>query len=221
MFEELFQNKKPIEDKLLAYGFTVDKDFYRYSTDISNHSFQLNITVNRQGNVQTHLTDYDTKDDFILYSAPNASGAFIQKIKADIERILRQIADTCFQPNVFKNAFSLRVIRYIKEKYGDELEFLWKKFPTNAIWRRKDNRKWYGALLTITQDKLGLNCSEKVEIIDLRALPEEIETLIDHEKIFPGYHMNKKHWITICLDGSVPLNEIFKRIDDSYLLSQK
>lgn len=37
-------------------------------------------------------------------------------------------------------------IEYVRKKYGDELEFLWTKFPDNAAWRRKDNRKWYGVL---------------------------------------------------------------------------
>jgi predicted DNA-binding protein (MmcQ/YjbR family) len=34
--------------------------------------------------------------------------------------------------------------------------------------------------------------------------------------VTPGYHMNKKHWNTIILDGSVPDKEIFEWIDHSY-----
>jgi predicted DNA-binding protein (MmcQ/YjbR family) len=34
--------------------------------------------------------------------------------------------------------------------------------------------------------------------------------------VIPGYHMNKKHWNTILVDGSVPDREIFKWIDHSY-----
>jgi predicted DNA-binding protein (MmcQ/YjbR family) len=34
--------------------------------------------------------------------------------------------------------------------------------------------------------------------------------------VLPGYHMNKKHWNTIILDGSVPDNLIFRWIDHSY-----
>jgi predicted DNA-binding protein (MmcQ/YjbR family) len=37
----------------------------------------------------------------------------------------------------------------------------------------------------------------------------------------PGYHMNKKHWNTIILDGSVPDKEIFSWIDHSYNLVAK
>jgi predicted DNA-binding protein (MmcQ/YjbR family) len=39
--------------------------------------------------------------------------------------------------------------------------------------------------------------------------------------ILPGYHMNKKHWNTIFLDGSVPDAELTDMIDDSYDLVVK
>ncbi len=95
------------------------------------------------------------------------------------------------------------------------------KHPDNAIWRRKDTRKWYGALLTVSKRKLGLEDDDMVEIVDLRIPPEELEALIDGQRYYPGYHMNKKHWFTMCLDGSVPIKEICRRIDESYRLAEK
>jgi predicted DNA-binding protein (MmcQ/YjbR family) len=37
-----------------------------------------------------------------------------------------------------------------------------------------------------------------------------------YKAVQPGYHMNKKHWNTIFLDGSIPDDEIFAMISDSY-----
>jgi predicted DNA-binding protein (MmcQ/YjbR family) len=37
-----------------------------------------------------------------------------------------------------------------------------------------------------------------------------------YEQVEPGYHMNKKHWNTVVLDGVIPDREIRKMIDDSY-----
>lgn len=101
------------------------------------------------------------------------------------------------------------------------MEYLWEKFPDNAVWRRKDNQKWYGALLTVSRRKLGCSSDEVVEIIDLRGTPEELEEFVDGQHYFPGWHMNKKHWYTIILDGSVPSDEICQRIDESYALAKK
>lgn len=70
------------------------------------------------------------------------------------------------------------------------------------------------------KNKLGLDGSGKTEIIDLRINPDELKNIADGKKYFLGYHMNKKHWITICLDGSVDLQEIFDRIDASYALAK-
>jgi predicted DNA-binding protein (MmcQ/YjbR family) len=45
-----------------------------------------------------------------------------------------------------------------------------------------------------------------------------IELRERHSSVTPGYHMNKKHWNTINLDGTVPDKEVFSWIDHSYEL---
>ena len=39
-----------------------------------------------------------------------------------------------------------------------------------------------------------------------------------YSSVIPGYHMNKKHWNTVMINGSVPDKEIFSWIDHSYNL---
>ncbi len=39
-----------------------------------------------------------------------------------------------------------------------------------------------------------------------------------YDAISPGYHMNKKHWNTIIIDGTIPDDEILRLIDHSYEL---
>jgi predicted DNA-binding protein (MmcQ/YjbR family) len=39
-----------------------------------------------------------------------------------------------------------------------------------------------------------------------------------HESIIPGYHMNKRHWNTLILDGSLPAKLVRELIDHSYSL---
>ena len=39
-----------------------------------------------------------------------------------------------------------------------------------------------------------------------------------YESVEPGYHMNKKHWNTVIIDGSVPDKIILDWINDSYSL---
>ncbi len=55
--------------------------------------------------------------------------------------------------------------------------------------------------------------------INLKCDPEKaIELREKYPTVLPGYHMNKKHWNTIIIDGSVPDNLLYSWIDDSYQL---
>jgi predicted DNA-binding protein (MmcQ/YjbR family) len=53
--------------------------------------------------------------------------------------------------------------------------------------------------------------------INLKCDPERAVILRDeYESILPGYHMNKRHWNTLVLDGSLPSKLIGELIDHSY-----
>ena len=179
----------------------------------------MNIRISKSDLISTTLVEAATGEEYILYKT-DASGAFVGEIRTAIAAVLKDISDKCCEAAVFKAEQSVNIIEYVRKKYGDELEYLWKKFPDNAVWRRKDNKKWYGALLTVSRRKLGIDSDEIVEIIDLREEPDVLEKLIDNTRYYSGWHMNKKHWFTVVLDGSVLPDEIFRRIDKSYMLAE-
>jgi predicted DNA-binding protein (MmcQ/YjbR family) len=53
--------------------------------------------------------------------------------------------------------------------------------------------------------------------VSLKCEPELAEGLrAAHEAIIPGYHLNKRHWNTVILDGSLPENMVLEMIEDSY-----
>ncbi|VAX26195.1 hypothetical protein MNBD_IGNAVI01-640 [hydrothermal vent metagenome] len=55
--------------------------------------------------------------------------------------------------------------------------------------------------------------------INLKCLPEKaIELREQFEDVQPGYHMNKKHWNTILLDGNLKDSQVIEWINDSYNL---
>lgn len=181
--------------------------------------FRLEVTIEKNHVPNTKLTEVATGDEYILYKT-DAAGTFVGEVRSAVAAVLQSISDQCYEAAIFKAEQSVALIAYVREKYGDELEYLWEKFPDNAVWRRKDSSKWYGALLTVSRRKLGIQSDEAAEIIDLRCEPGELEKLIDNERYYPGWHMNKKHWYTIILDGTVSLNEICRRLDESYLLAK-
>ena len=219
MFEDIFRRKKVIFEKLETYGFKRTNDIYQYDTDILDAEFHLEIAIGKNLVPDTKLTEMATGEEYVLYKT-DAAGEYVGAVRAAVVTVLQNIADLCYETAIFKAEQSVKLITYVCEKYGDELEYLWKKFPDNAVWRRKDNGKWYGALLTVSRRKLGIQSDETVEILDLRSEPEQLKNLIDNARYYPGWHMNKKHWYTIILDGSVPLEQICRKIEGSYLLAR-
>jgi len=142
-------------------------------------------------------------------------------VRALYENALKEIAETCFDQAVFKSLLTGDVIAYARDTFGEEPEFLWERYPDNAVLRRKDNRKWYAALLTVAGNKVGLASDDIVTIADLRADENDVPELIKRRGFAPAWHMNKKHWFTVLLDGSVELSEIIGLLVKSRELAAK
>ena len=221
IIDGIFRKRAVVFDKLLDYGFNHSDKGYEYKTNIFDNQMSLTVKIDSQGIIDTEVAEIETGEPYTLFLVEDAVGSFVGGVRGEYERVLTDIAEKCCNRQVFKSKYAELVIKYIREKYGDELEFLWEKFDDNAIWRRKDNNKWYGALLTAAKCKIGLEGEEKIEILDLRISPQEVESIIDNKRYFPAYHMNKKSWITVCLDGSLDIVEIYRRIDESYILALK
>ena len=59
-----------------------------------------------------------------------------------------------------------------------------------------------------------LRYKENIAHINLKCNPEEARVIRDiFEAVLPGYHMNKEHWNTVILNGSIPTEEIENMID--------
>ena len=219
MIDEIFKYKEPDFDKLKKFGFIEKEGCYRFEQQILKSQFTLKVEIDTKGKVFAAVIDNDFNEEYVLHLQPYATGSFVGQVRQEYDECLQKIADNCFNTVIFKSPQAKELINYVRQKYGDELEYLWQKFPNNAIWRRQDNKKWYAVILTVNKTKLGLSETEEIEIIDLRADAETLPQIIDNKKYFFGYHMNKKHWITICLDGSVDIEEIKQHLDDSYKIS--
>ena len=217
--QAIFRSRKPVLQKLGEYGFAKRGKSYELTKVLPSSGFLLKCKVTGGGKISAKVIEPEV-GEYTLHLT-NSAGSFVGSVREEYEQALNDIADNCFVPDVFEAAQTLRLIEYVREKYGRELEFLWDKFEGNAVWRRGDTNKWFAAVLTVSRRKLGLNSDEVVEVIDLRLPPEEMAALVDGVRFFGGWHMNKKHWFTIILDGSVEFEEICRRIDVSYTLAVK
>lgn len=215
----IFNHKKPDHDKLAAFGFVSDGECLTYTVPIAEGQFLMTVDI-KNGEVYTKVVDSSTGDEYILHRTAGAAGAFVGMVREAHDAVLSEIAECCFKDEIYKSVQTHELFARVREKYGCEPEFLWKKFPDCSVLRRKDTNKWFAAIIVVSRRKLGLDSDEPVEIVDLRMSPEELEKAIDNRTIFAGYHMNKKHWITIPLDGSLSIEELMFMIDESYKLAR-
>ena len=112
-----------------------------------------------------------------------------------------------------------QLIDYIGREYGVAPDYPFSKDFDSQVFRHQKNRKWFGLIMTITEDKLGLPGTEVVEIVNLKCDPEMIGSICDHQKIFPAYHMNKWHWISVVLKGRAKDEQLQDLVDMSYDLT--
>lgn len=108
------------------------------------------------------------------------------------------------------------VLNWALETYGTSPESLWAKYPEDVVLRHSSNQKWYAILMKVKRSALGLESDETVDIIDVKCDTLQIDFLSQQQGFFKGYHMNKNHWLTILLDGTVPLETVCSLLEQSY-----
>ena len=111
------------------------------------------------------------------------------------------------------------VYEYVENQYGSVPEHLWTIFPLYSVFRRADNKKWYAIIMNIQKNKLGLEGDEIVDVIDIKCDPYEKDELLRRPGFLPAYHLSRKTWITVMLDGTVDNDTLFRLIDKSYDLA--
>ena len=218
--ERVFRDRKLCVEKLLSFGFVrVESGFLRRAA-LLDGQFCMELEIHADGSV--HATVHDADEKNIRHAAPGTEDRLrTRMLRREYEEELWHVAECCLEPDFFKAVSARSLIAHIRKAYGDELEFLWRKFPGNAVVRRKDTEKWYAAFLTVPRLKLGGSSKERVEVLNLRVCPGESGVLVDNRSRFPAYHMNKKNWVSFCLDGTVPFEELAARLETSRRLAGK
>ncbi|MBP3255589.1 MAG: MmcQ/YjbR family DNA-binding protein [Clostridia bacterium] len=109
---------------------------------------------------------------------------------------------------------------YINNNYDILEEHPWKEYPNFTTFKHQNNKKWFALIMDVPYEKLNIDKEGKVEVINLKNIPELIGGLRKVEGILPAYHMNKEHWISVLLDGTVPKEKVCELIDISYDLTK-
>ena len=214
-YSYIFRSAKIKKDSLEAAGFTTtDGNTYSMNQPVSNRAFNADITLSLSEQTLTvHLFDSATGERYALFDMPNAHGAFIAALREEVQQIIDNIKSKCFESKDLKDDY----IAWIKGRFGAEPDFPWPDTPDYCVFRCP-NEKWFALLMKIKYRQLGLTGDEEVWVVNMKACQDEIPNLIDKKSIFPAWHMNKKHWITVLLTAATDFEKLCGLTQKSYEL---
>lgn len=201
------------KEQLLQFGFEEEAEKLIYRKEILDSSFVIEIVfVDSQLLVEVY--DLEFAEIYSLFSVDSAVGETVQNIREHVENLLRSILGLADQ----SGKISSEVIDYCN-KYGGNHVNPFKKNPDILAFVNEKN-KWYALFHEVEYNKLNknTNITTKVKILNVKYPTDKILEIIDNKNIFPAYHMNKKHWISIVLDKNIKLEIIKELIDISYSL---
>ncbi len=216
MEEEIFKRAKVNINKLLEYGFKKSKDKYIYECDIDN-SFKTIICIDKNNKISGKVYDKEFNDEYLNFRT-NSEGLFSNEIRNKYKNILLDILDKCYIKNEFIFNQTNRVVKLIKDKYNINPEFLWNKDPNCAVFRHKNNNKWFMIIMNIDYSKIDKDRKSKIEIFNIK-LDDKTEFYLNEKGIYECYHMNKKKWVSVVLNDTLNDNYIMELIDISYNLT--
>ena len=201
-------------EQLKSFGFKEEAEKLIYRKEILDGNFLIEIVfVNSQLIIEVYDLEFD--EIYSLFSVDSAIGETVQNIREHVENILSSILGLADGSEKINS----EVIDYCNNKYGENHVNPFKKHPDILAFVNEKN-KWYALFLDVDYSKLNKNTdiTTKVKILNVKYPTDKILEIIDNKNIFPAYHMNKKHWISIVLDKNIKLEIIKELIDISYSL---
>ena len=200
------------EKRLKAFGFKRRAGAFLLEKPIENGEFIAKISLSESRFV-VDLFDVGFNDVYEMVNISSLDGSFLAGLRQQIADLVEDIKKNCL---INTNCTAV-AINYIAQKYGASPEYPWAEYPNFCTFKNA-KQKWFALIMDITADKLGLENKHKVNVINLKAAPNEIDALVDNKLIFSACHMNKKHWITVLLSNNLPEQKLFELIDRSYEL---
>ena len=92
-----------------------------------------------------------------------------------------------------------KFLEYCSGAYATLPDYPFEEDFETAVLRHADNRKWYALVMRVSRRRFGLDSDEVVEVVNLKQPVEMYGSFGAADGVYPAYHMNKLHWISVLL----------------------
>ena len=83
--------------------------------------------------------------------------------------------------------------------YGTSPDYPFEEDFQTAVFRHGDSRKWYAIVMRVSRRKFGFESDEVIDVVNLKLPTEMFGSFGKADGVYPAYHMNKLHWISVLL----------------------
>lgn len=90
-------------------------------------------------------------------------------------------------------------LEYCLSTYGTSPDYPFDEDFEMAVLRHTDNRKWYAIVMKVSRRKFGFDSDEVIDVVNLKLPTEMFGSFGVADGVYPAYHMNKLHWISVLL----------------------
>ena len=88
---------------------------------------------------------------------------------------------------------------YCLNAYATQPDYPFDEDFETAVLRHTDNRKWYALVMRVSRRKFGIDSDEVIDVVNLKLPTEMFGSFGAADGVYPAYHMNKLHWISVLL----------------------
>ena len=92
-----------------------------------------------------------------------------------------------------------QLFEYCLSAYGTSPDYPFDEDFETAVLRHADNRKWYAIVMRVSRRKFGFDSDEVIDVVNLKLPTEMFGSFGADDGVYPAYHMNKLHWISVLL----------------------
>ena len=233
-FSYVFRSAVPLYERFAGFGFEKRGETYVLKRDLAGTDFYALLTVtgsSRQGAALSDQTadknsrpdtltaevfERETDERYVLFDVKQSVGSFVAELREQIRSLVEEFRSSCFESCNIREKFE----EYLPKTFECAVDYPWPDYEgdvSTAVWRCPNN-KMFALVMDITYRRFGFESDEPVSAVNLKVDPEKLESLLDGKSVFPAYHMNKKHWVSVLLTSVTDWNVLEEMTRRSYEL---
>ena len=90
-------------------------------------------------------------------------------------------------------------LTYCSSTYSTPPDYPFEEDFETTVFRHTNNRKWYAIVMRVSRRKFGFDSDEVIDVVNLKLPTEMFGSFGAADGVYPAYHMNKLHWISVLL----------------------